>query len=650
MIRGRSFVLLGWLTLACARSPRATIEHPPEDAVCQPTATGQTCLITQPNVRRFMSSYPQVRFRPGSYVTVSGSGCVDVGGAGRSWYSYINPSGNHAHRHHFGLIWVPGATQGLQPLRSVAGWRERSLVGERDTIVQHAPTVLRIPSDFPDTAQLYLRLGYRDNDYSDNGYAGRTSADDRQCGLIPGEISSLAALQISIDSVPPTAITTPRRAMFDLVWDSVDANGFPAHPDWAVSRELRARFNQQFLAFEKRPQVEDCGDFRYRYDTRVYGRWPAGVDIDSTCTTQHRLITLDEASGISRVWCSSSGLADAFHGHLNWFPVTYSGRMTWRVHAIDNDYTMDFFVADSAGQTRHNQLGRFHVEQNAEESVARFSTPWWSWFLARSHREKRELLNRSISSPIDGLGNVPGVRTIMTGLFGLDAVHEAHSELHPVYLLAMEVSRDPAKEVWAIYGRRQGNEGDCAQLQHHLQLIDDELRLVLPWRAGAAAFEVLDSTVFRANQAGARASGPTIYFVPGQFIMLSFRLPHVEELVPGQVAPDESARVHGELHIRWLQAARVVTTPTQPSAGPVLDPPPEEEDNEKRMISFPRWKPEKDTARAVPASASFSNAVQRVTVGGGAVLPIVQCDSVSRPRKEAGWPLMGRWVLHGCQR
>src|SRR2546425_13223191 len=71
----------------------------------------------------------------------------------------------------------------------------------------------------------------------------------------------------------------------------------------------------------------------------------------------------------------------------------------------------------------------------------------------------------SITRVVSLLG--PG-RAIVTGLFNLDAVHQGHSELHPVYSIAILVAedtsaaRDVIKQRWALMARDRGNEGNCA--------------------------------------------------------------------------------------------------------------------------------------------------------------------------------------------
>src|SRR5262249_10419042 len=107
--------------------------------------------IDKPNVKRRMTEYKQITFQPRDVVTIQARGCVQTGGVGRTWKHYVHPKGPNSDRLYHGLVWIPGATQGLVRVQGVIN------------------RPLRIP-DKINPARLYLRLGYEDDGYGDNGY------------------------------------------------------------------------------------------------------------------------------------------------------------------------------------------------------------------------------------------------------------------------------------------------------------------------------------------------------------------------------------------------------------------------------------------------------------------------------------------------
>jgi hypothetical protein len=52
-----------------------------------------TLRIEQPNVKQHITNYTGVGFEPGDRVTISAGGCVQTGGAGKTWKRYVDPQG-----------------------------------------------------------------------------------------------------------------------------------------------------------------------------------------------------------------------------------------------------------------------------------------------------------------------------------------------------------------------------------------------------------------------------------------------------------------------------------------------------------------------------------------------------------------------------
>jgi hypothetical protein len=122
-------------------------------------ANWETWRIEQPNVRRAITGYPQIRFSPGDRVTVDAGGCVQTGGSGSTWKRYVTPL-DHIYScdpRYAGVIHIPGTT-----LRQT---RIADLVGRPFDVVRRT----------------YLVLGYLDDHYGDNGYSDHDDGTFDQC-------------------------------------------------------------------------------------------------------------------------------------------------------------------------------------------------------------------------------------------------------------------------------------------------------------------------------------------------------------------------------------------------------------------------------------------------------------------------------------
>ena len=71
-----------------------------------------TLRIEQPNVKQHITNYTGVGFEPGDRVTISAGGCVQTGGAGKTWKRYVDPQGPNSDRLYYGVVWIPGITGG----------------------------------------------------------------------------------------------------------------------------------------------------------------------------------------------------------------------------------------------------------------------------------------------------------------------------------------------------------------------------------------------------------------------------------------------------------------------------------------------------------------------------------------------------------
>jgi hypothetical protein len=271
---------------------------------------------------------------------------------------------------------------------------------------------------------------------------------------------------------------------------------------------------------DKRPDPARCGSFPYSVTRRWYGFVSVGVSpgrLPDGCTSQGQRLTLDESIGIKNYWCNSTGNPAEFHGHLNWVPVTYQGKLRFSDYASDHDMDLDLFVGDSAGQTINNEYGRLHIEFDRRETTDHFTTPWWSRF-NNSKSFARMSLN---SDPI-------GSEAVIVGLLGLDAVHGAHAEMHPVYGLAIRTDSSERSDRWQVFARNSGNEGECAGNQHYLDLADSVLRMRIPLRDSDPASQSpeIDGSFFRESTPLKRnVDWWVVKSADRKSVVIAFRLP-----------------------------------------------------------------------------------------------------------------------------
>jgi hypothetical protein len=463
-------------------------------------ATTETWRIDEPNVKQHVTPYPQIKFLAGDKITIQAGGCVQTGGAGSTWKRYVNPSGPNADRLYHGLIWIPGVIGGRaatgvppDPKRIVA------FIGPNQAVTVPAGA---------DAAQLFLRLGYEDDGYGDNGYYSHDDGTQDQCKNVGNAFVSLTIVH---GSVPPKPTNDP--APFDLVWTSEDDNGIP----------LNAKWGWQITHPGAVPDPTQCTEGPFK----------------GPCTTWSDVVSQDTAEICNleqyEPGHSNSPPLYGVAGHVNWAAGTYVGRIKWESHSTpgtDDDYNFDFYPAGGAGlvTVRDN----IEVEFDSDETIDHFDSPWWNTLHHAVDNSSNDQVNQT-------LFNTQGVYGIVTGLEGLEMCHSGSNELHPAWAIAMRVKdTDPADEVWAMFVRRSGNEGYCSGDQHYLtDLPGDTYTFRLPWRPGATGVNSTAKTTFSQTQNG--ATGPGIQWALNQGVLVSFTLPNAKD---GNI-------IYGELHLQW---------------------------------------------------------------------------------------------------
>ena len=263
-----------------------------------------------------------------------------------------------------------------------------------------------------------------------------------------------------------------------------DWNGFLLNPAWtgADGRTFRPR--------------SDC-DFRAA--TGELGQRTINVrNAKCLSSIERQMVTLNEALGELGLGfeCQSNSQIGELRGHVNWFPVTASGRLSW-VHYghgffDDGDLTLNLFTPYPNATTVENEhqhnTTAYHVEFNRRETIDWASPTSQSLWSAIRHqlgddRALRALLNNRFA--------------IITGTFNLDGVHLLHAELHPAFMMAVlvdtvRIDEHHVRERWAIMSRNLGNQGDCSDgslaLLTSPQTADSQrVILDLGWWTGASA-------------------------------------------------------------------------------------------------------------------------------------------------------------------
>jgi hypothetical protein len=462
---------------------------------CSNTSNGFTCRIDEPNVRQAITEYRQIRFQPNDVVTIQAGGCVQTGGSGRTWKRYVDPTGDNSTRLYHGTVLVPGATGGAVRISTVIN------------------RPLTIPGQTP--GELFLRLGYEDDNYGDNGYWGHDDGTENQCRGVGNAWATITVVRGATPPPPPPQATAP----MDLVWTAIDGNWLPLNPTWAWN----AQHGNQPI---------DAG--------KVCG-WRFG----KPCTTQDPwtntysppipyLCDADNPSGVD--------------GHLNWMHATFTGQIFFQEHSgSDDDYNLLLAVPNNAGLTTTNEGGALLLEFDSDETIDHFSTPWWDRF------------HQTVDNSTGDAKRIIDARyAVATGVIGLDLVHGAGVELHPVHLLAIRVNEDPNDETWAIFVRNWGNEGMCGK--DNTILPATVLAIDLPWMPGAQGYTFTQN--FRTNSP--QVAGPWLTTVNDQkgqpaLVRVVFQLPD---------PTNAQGMAHGELHLSWKAAAgsgRALTAP-QPQA------------------------------------------------------------------------------------
>ena len=455
---------------------------------------GEQWYIAQPDVKSAHRIYAELRYNVGDLLRVEAGGSVQTGGSGSTCKSYVAPQGTDSDRFYSGLIWLPGA----DPSTPAGSEGRIGAVINKDIVISVKPPRADDPS-------YCLHLGYQDDNYTDNGYYEMDKGNNDQSNG-----TGWAWVRVTVTYNHGAVLASRPKAPMDPWWDAIDDNLLPLNPKWGFQ-----------VTHGQIPDASAlCGNFA---NSMTHG-----------CTTWSPTI---DVAGTINICQLSSPLSDTPHGHVNWTYATYEGSLffsDFNPSPGDGDYSMELVRSDQAGITTGNGF-RFEggpvamdIEFDAAETIDYFDLPWWVGF------------HRAVDSGVGPLGFfnnwdaprklINGQDAIVIGLLGLDVQHSAKAELHPVYGLAIHTQSTPAEDVWQVFARNSGDEGECSQDQHFLPFNS------LSFFFNGATGVVDATTVVHANvQTGTSWSAN----VAANGVVVTFNLPD----------PTLKAVMHAEIHL-----------------------------------------------------------------------------------------------------
>jgi hypothetical protein len=471
---------------------------------CAPGEEIITMRIDQPRVDVPQTRYDNIRFQPGDAVTLNAGGCVQPGGAGLSWKSYVHSAGTNGE--YTGTIAIAGDTPEHTVAYIVKGGPQ-ALAGLLNQII-----TVPIQTDPALKGDIALQLGYSDpGNYQDNGYYTHDDGVNNQCKDIgPAWVEVTIVRQLSY--VPTGVAWSPHSKPFDLVWDvnDEDYNGLPLNPQWAY--QLTHPWGVPDF-----PSI--CGNAFSNGNT---------VNADTlalNCTSQPTILDVSHSSlvGDSTPWGEfCTGLID---GHLNWMIATYTGTFGWQdwsgdpgllnAYLNDGDYNLgltNFQIVngynDFRGMTTNEST--IGVEFNDDETVNRATAPWWQQLRAGAGDDSTPYtVPQKMFNQVYGLG----LQGVVTGLVSIDGVHGGYAESHPAFAVALSPSETGVngglQQQWVFFLRNSGTGGNCSEGSYFWPGLGPQgnvYYIQLPWPGGATDVKLVAGNFWAWQNAGGQAA------------------------------------------------------------------------------------------------------------------------------------------------
>lgn len=559
---------------------------------CGPNSTGATnsdngdtsapCIITRtqvdantikiridrPVVNQPSYQYP-ITFQAGDRVTISDAGgCAQTGGKGDTWKRYVDPQGDEAGSIYYGGISIPGAPDPLLGNLPLDDKRFLSVLGH--TVV--VPDITGLPCTGV-SLPTNLTLTYKDEngEFYNNGYYSKD--DGNGCDVLPDAYVELTIVQgvgaKSSDPMPPAA------DQFDVVTDGVvpgglDCNLFPNDPRWGWQQPNADICPSDLLI----PWLSDPGCVGALNNTTPQTHQPTEWDP----APFRDPITHPDVLFTAGLLCSHAPFELDLTGHRNWAEVTYNGTLRWdswdEPFTGDDDYniylnTVTNAVVDAShdyalyspvtidghnpGATAYNDAVK--GEFDSDETVDRFDKDpsmnlWWTQF--------QQAVDPGSGTYYLTPGQmIDGHDAVMMGLLGIDTTHNASSEIHPVHALAVRTDspgvgqNGTPLDRWAFFVRNSGDEGECSQFQHYVDLENLTLALRRPTGVPYTATAVMrtedNSPAFTPVTHILQGDTPNVWYaapsIAGQDFLINFTL-----------GPAQNAGLYyGEIVLEWSQ-------------------------------------------------------------------------------------------------
>ena len=444
--------------------------------------------IDHPDVSQSTTHYSHIIFNPGDRVKAEAGGCVRTSGGvdGQRWKQYIDPNVTFQELNPTSpiqptTIWTVVYAGGLY-ITDTKNTLSQPLRDEplEVAIPLQPPGGFTIPgsgsSSYP--KQLVLSLLYYDNEFGENGYYAHDQGTAGQCNNVgPAWFEAT----VVTPKKPISFAHFEKGRNFDLTWmldkSSVDDNGLPLNPLWSGQVEHPDAAPPDFKS--------SCA--------------PGGVRNMNApaCTSQP--ISYD---GNTDTYLEKFGYCNTdqtiYDGHINWQVVTYLGALYFRAFSgewpYDDDVNFGLETNYENGQTAafEGPDTGIGLEFKNSDTLANYNAAVW-----KNLETPPGLISLGGSNPkVFGQGE----NAVVTGLMGIDGVHIGYSELHPTFVLAVEVAwtqgTDGSEDqTWAFFIRNAGNEGSCAHKEHYWPsaMGDSTYAIQLPWPSGAESVQMVST-------------------------------------------------------------------------------------------------------------------------------------------------------------
>ena len=407
--------------------------------------------ISNPVVYKHKTDYRQIVFKNYDDIYITAGGCVQTGGRGSTWKKYVTPIDSHCNPetgNYFGLINIPHITPGLV--------RISNYINQKLTI--------NLPQGLP-VSNMFLGLGYQDDNYSDNGYNDRNDDNGTcdQCKNIGNAFVQIKIIHHNAPQAPDTTgnITNPKD--FDIISFGYDINGFPIKPVWG----------KQFK-YNTTPDILSCSPWTSSEFDVNFLWWTIYSEVNYKFPKFNPDCTDFSIGENDATVCGP---------HINFMPIYYEGVVNWGGHSNslydDDDYYME--VKRNDNQLYTTARTNVHIEFNSEETVDNWDDTgtWWDYF----HHKCVDKSDDKASNFI----NDDSVYVI--GLLTIDPQHNPHIEMNPVFAMFVKdnftYSRTPAfpqqatpnRTVYHFFVKNFGSEGFCGSDEEYLGLQDIQIRI-----------------------------------------------------------------------------------------------------------------------------------------------------------------------------